>query len=340
MLKITISVGYAELKSPRIKFCCRVLLLSWALPSLSQGATSLLLGLEYQAQAGSNAGTIRGGDPADAQAFTDFLGTANLTRADILTGDGCATAAPGVYATWGSIAENQAALNLGATMATASLVGWDGAETSPSGSASLAWSYNNSSALQSGAPRPGFASGSGSGYGIRTNGGSTTDGVRNAVKFTFSNPISAFGIFGGDLETGALNSPEGLLHISFTDSSTETIFYSPDSTLFSDASYSSTGNNLSETYGNETGRFVGVSDDTRLISSVIFVVGDDDQNDDGDSEQLSFIAPMTFTEVSASGECTNHIPNFVVIPEPSVSLLGIFSLLGMIQRKRRNSLDR
>ncbi len=137
--------------------------------------------------------------------------------------------------------------------------------------------------------------------GFRTNLGSTSDNVRNAVKFEFSTSISAFGIFGGDLETGAPGSPAGLLFISFTDGSTETIEYLPDSTLFPDATFSGTGNNTSETYGNETGRFIGIADDSRLIDEVIFVVGDDNQDDDGDSEQLSFIAPITFTDVNLDG---------------------------------------
>jgi hypothetical protein len=298
------------------------------------GATSLHLGLEYQAQAGANAGTVRTGDPASDSAFSEFLGTSNLTRADILSGDGCATAAPGTYATWGSIANNSSSLNLGATTANVSIVGWDGTETSPSGTASLAWSYNNSSALQSGSPRPGFASGSGTGYGIRTNGGSGTDDIRNAVKFSLTTPVSAFGIFGGDLETGGPGSPLGVLFVTFTDSSTETINYSPDSTLFSDASFTASGNNTSETYGNETGRFVGISDDTRLISEVIFVVGDDDENDDGDFEQLSFIAPMTFTDVDANGNCINHVPT--AVPEPTAaSLIGLAILLGFRRKRLR-----
>lgn len=299
----------------------------------SHAATALLLGLEHQAQAGGNAGTIRSGDPASDAAFSDFLGTAGLTNADLLTGDGCATASPGTYATWGTISNNLSSINLGATTANVSITGWNGSETTASTGAFLAWSYNNSNALQSGAPRPDFASGSGSGYGIRTDGGLRSDDVRNAVKFTLTNPVSAFGVFGGDLETGAPGSPLGLLFVSFTDGSSEIIDYTPDSTLFSDASFSNTGNNLSETYGNETGRFIGISDDTRLINEVIFVVGDDDQNDDGDSEQLSFIAPMTFTDVNANGECTNHVPT--AIPEPSTGLLGAIGFLFGFRRRRR-----
>ncbi len=316
------------------------LLFSFSTMTTGFGATQLFLGLEYQAQAGANAGMIRDGDPASDAAFDGFLGTANLTNAEIIAGANCTTATPGIYASWGTIAQNATALNLGATTANVSIVGWDdntGSLSGPSGSAVLAWSYNNGSALQAGAPRPGFASGAGSGYGIRTNAGSGSDGIRNAVQFSLTTPVSAFGIFGGDLETGGPNgSPLGFLYVTFTDGSTETIIYEPDATILGDASFSGTGNNQSETYGNETGRFVGIADDTRLISSVVFVVGDDDDGDDGDSEQLSFIAPMTFTEVTGGGECVNHVPtNVVPVPEPSSFLLVLSAGMLVFTRRRR-----
>lgn len=320
------------MKTPPILSALSVLLLGSSTPG--QGATALFLGNEYQAQTGSNAGTIRAGDPASDPAFAGFLGTAELTAADLLLASNCETSSPGVYATWGSISVDEFAISLGATTVTMEIAGWGSSGlTTPSGSASLNWGYNDTSALQSGAPRPGFASGSGSGYGIFTSGGSGSDGIRNAVRFTFSNPVSAFGIFGGDLETGASGSPIGFLAVTFTDNSTETIDYTPDSSLFPDATFSSTGNNTSESYGNETTRFVGISDNTRLISSVVFVVGDDDLNDDGDNEQLSFIAPITFTNVTAEGDCLNHIPT--AVPEPSGMLLGALALiLGISQRRR------
>lgn len=214
------------------------------------------------------------------------------------------------------------------------IVGWGSSGlTTPSGSAALNWGYNNGTALQSGSPRPGFASGSGSEYGVFTSGGSGSDGIRNAVRFTFSNPVSAFGVFGGDLETGGPGSPLGFLFVTFTNNTTETINYAPDSSLFPNATFSGTGNNTSETYGNETTRFVGISDNTRLISSVVFVVGDDDLNDNGDNEQLSFIAPMTFTRVTATGDCENHVPT--AVPEPSALILAALACLTALSRRRR-----
>ncbi len=297
-------------------------------------ATALFLGDEYQAQKGGNAGTIRSGDPSGAQAFTDFLGTAGLVRSDIAMAN-CGNMADGTYATWGRIDKDSSTINMGATIATASIAGWSissDALATASGSSELAWSYNNGSALQSGSPRPGFTSGPGSGYGIRTKGSSGAD-FRSAVRFDFSTPVSAFGVFGGDLETGGPgSSPEGFLHVHFTNGETERISYTPDPTLFPDASFSPSGNNQSETYGNETGRFIGISDDARLIDYAVFVVGDDDQNGTGNDEQLSFIAPMTFTDVK-DGTCTTHIPEN--IPEPSASvLLGLAGIALALRRHK------
>lgn len=157
--------------------------------------------------------------------------------------------------------------------------------------------------------------------------------IRNAVTFTLSSPVSAFGVFGGDLETGGPNaSPQGFLCVEFTNGDTERVFYTLDSTLFADASFSGTGNNLSETYGNETGRFIGIADDIRLIDSVTFVVGDDDDGDDGDTERLSLIAPIVLTEVSG-GACSNHVPTN--IPEPVVIIfLGHFAFSPLIRNRR------
>jgi len=76
----------------------------------------------------------------------------------------------------------------------------------------------------------------------------------------------------------------GIEILHFTDGSTKTVQYTPDMSILGDAAFSSTGNNQSETYGNETGRFVGLADDTRLMDYAVFVVEDDHLNDDGDSE--------------------------------------------------------
>ncbi len=304
----------------------------------SYGASTLFLGNEHQAQAGTNAGTIRGGTPDNDQAFDDFLGAAGLVRSDVIMAQ-CGSTSNGTYAAWGRIENNSSTINMGSTQATVSIAGWSISTDSLAAATSseLRWSYNNSNALQAGAPRPSFASGSGSGYGIRTHGNSGAD-TRNAVRFDFSDPISSFGIFGGDLETGGPGtSPEGFLYIHFNNGDTERINYTPDPSLIPDASFSSSGNNSSETYGNETGRFIGIADDTRLIDFAVFVVGDDDVDGTGNDEQLSFIAPISFIEVE-NGTCTNLAPTNLspqAVPEPSSSALLGLSGIALLLRRRK-----
>lgn len=287
-------------------------------------ATALFLGNEFQS-----------GDPASDQAFADFLGTATLTNSSLVTGGNAASQPNGNYATWATVATSgQTTINFGSTTATISITGWDSLldmASGPSGNASLGWFGNNSSSLQAGSPRPGFASGSGSGFYVGTTGGSSSDNIRNAVTFNFATAVSAFGIFGGDLETGGPNgSPLGFLNVAFSNGDVERINYTPDPALIPGATFSG-NNNTSQTYGNETGRFVGISDDTRLISSVTFVVGDDDIADDGDNEQLSFIAPVTFSRVR-DGVVTNLVPDNV--PEPgSLSLLALGAGVMMLRRR-------
>lgn len=301
---------------------------------VASASTALFLGQEYQDQSGPNAGTIRGGDPASDPSFTAWLATAGLTTANISS-----TLGSGPSAVWGKFTTPATLVSsynytIGATTITASISGWNDNTNSPAASTGAALSTFglNSTILQAGAPRPGFASGSGSGYYLGTDNGATSDGIRNGVLFDLSGfnggGVYSFGIFGGDLETGAPGSPFGFLLITFTDNSTEIINYNPDATLFPDAAWS-TGNNISETYGNETSRFIGISNDTKLIKSALFVVGDDDLNDDGDSEQLSFIG-SGITFLDASGNPYQPMS----VPEPAGMLLCIVGGLSLMKRRR------
>ncbi len=103
------------------------LCLALALTSqLSLATTQVFLSLEYQAQTAPNAGTIRSGDPAGDASFADFLNSANLVSADILSGDSCGSIADGVYATWGHVTTlGQTDINLGSGTASVSIAGWD-----------------------------------------------------------------------------------------------------------------------------------------------------------------------------------------------------------------------
>jgi MYXO-CTERM domain-containing protein len=298
---------------------------------LGQAATALYLGSEYQ----GTGGTIRIGDPASDPVYSAWLATAGFTLADVSSGLGTTP-----KAVWGKM--NTAATNtlsygytIGTTTVTASISGWKDSNSTPaiSAGATLSTAGFNGSGLQGSAPRPGFAKGANSGYYLGTTVGSSSDGVRNGVSFDLSafsgGGVYSFGVFGGDLETGAPGSPSGFLLLTFTDNTTETILYAPDPTLFPAAVWSATGNNLSQTYGNDTTRFIGIVSDSKLIKSALFVVGDDDLNDDGDSELLSFIAGgVTFLD------STGKPYQPTAIPEPGMmGLFGIAVLLGLRRRR-------
>ena len=308
-------------------------------PTKSTAATQLFLGLEYRTVPSPGTPDARGTIPAAEVAFSDFLGTAMLTTSDLSTSVGTSP-----KAVWGVAAADPTpgtspgvasySMSIGGTVVPVTIDSWT---TGPNGVASTGATLDgfqlNGTTMQGGSTRPGFASGAGSGYSIATQNGGT-DGRRNAVKFNFSNfdggGIFAFGIFGGDLETGGPGgSPVGLLYINFADGTDETINYTPDSTLTGGAVFSN-GNNTSRAYGNETGRFIGISNNAKRITSALFVVGDDDVADDGDTEQLSFIAPMTF--LGADGK--PFVPT-AVVPEPSgLAVLGV-TLGALVMRRRR-----
>ena len=302
-----------------------------------QGQVALFLGMEYQAQSAPNAGTVRGGNPAGDPAFSSWLATAGLGVGDVSSSLGS-----GPRAVWGKFstaASNVSSYNyaLGSSSVTASISGWNTVTNAQqvSGSASLSTFGNNGSSMQAGSPRPGFASGAGSGYYLGTEGGATSDDVRNGVSFDLSSfaggGVYSFGIFGGDLETGGPGSPFGFLRVTFLDDSYEDIIYAPDPTLFVDTVYTG-NNNISETFGNETSRFIGISSADKRIKSALFVVGDDDKNDNGDSEQLSFIG-SGITFLNADG--TPYQPQSV--PEPATLLFSCAGLTGLVLRRKRAS---
>ncbi len=318
-----------------------VLLSLLAGEAVVQGATSFFLGHEYQAQTatGAAAGTVRGGAPDGDAAFTSWLAAGGVTPAGVMPGLGSGTAA-----VWGKVTTAQVGVttlnfSVGNTTVPTTISGWNDATSSEavSGTAVLSTFGLNGTSLQAGAPRPGFASGAGSGYYIGTDNGAAGDGIRNGVKFDLTGfaggGVYAFGIFGGDLETGAPGSPAGFLRLTFADNSVETITYAPDATLFGDAVWSpTTGNNTSETYGNETSRFIGIISDDKRITSALFVVGDDDTNDSGDSEHLSFIGGgVTFLDASGNPV----VPVIAPAPEPSVAgLAGVVLAVGLGRRRR------
>jgi hypothetical protein len=309
-----------------------LVLLGWGISYQGHAATMLYLGSEYQV----SGGTVRTGDPAADPIYAAWLATAGFTVADVLPGLGSSP-----KAVWGKMTTatvggaTSYGYTIGSTTVSASISGWRTSTSSAAVStgATLATAGLDGASLQASAPRPGFAKGVGSGYYLGTTGGSSSDGVRNGVNFDLSQfsggGVYSFGIFGGDLETGAPGSPSGFLLLTFEDSSTETIVYAPDPTVTPAAVWNGSGNNTTPTYGNETTRFIGLVSDTKRITSALFVVGDDDTNDTGDSEQLSFIAGgVTF--LSADGK---PFQPTALIPEPGV--LGLFSFVVVLGMRRR-----
>lgn len=314
-----------------------------ALPGViapAEAGTAQFIGSEYQSGSNSGdgvAGTIRRGDPAEDPVFAAWLETAGLTLADVSQSTGETP-----QAVWGKIetpASSVTSLDfyIGDTLVTASIAAWNDTLQAPvaPGSARLGTYGLDGTSLQSGAPRPGFASGPGSGYYIGTTAG-VNNGLRNAVLFDLSNfdggGVYSFGIFGGDLETGAPGAPLGFLMVTYVDDSTEIIPYLPDPTLFPDANWDG-NNNISETYGNETTRFIGIVSDDLRIKSALFVVGDDDLNGNGSDEQLSFIAGgITFLDRDGNPFAP------IRVPEPSAAAFLSLAGFGALARRRRGAM--
>jgi hypothetical protein len=314
--------------------------------SPAHAATALFLGDE-----------LATGNPALDPAFTSWLGTNALISSDLAAqsiGSG------GDKAVWSQITAPVSGVSSttlswlgigGASTVSVPVtsVGWDNATNAltGSGTTTLLGAGLNGTSLQSASPRPGFASGGSSGYYLATSGGSTSDNVRNAVKFDFTNfsggGIYSFGIFAGDLETGNnLNTAgaltgsigvRGFLYLTFTDPliPAQRVDYTPTASLAAAATF--TGNNhTNDGYGNNTGRFIGFSSDDKKIATAVFVVGDDDKvavgEGNGDNEQLSFIAPITF--LSSLG--VPVVPS--AVPEPSSLVVALLGLVTLLVRRR------
>lgn len=126
------------------------------------------------------------------------------------------------------------------------------------------------------------------------------DGRRVAVRFTFDQPVKSFGAWFGDLETRTTNGTPAILRL--LDASGNRIGHDiaiqpttlydgnpPDPEVVDQAQCGSSATNIG--CGNSSTRWVGFVDNNPIprVSQVLVVVGDDDLNDDGDTEILSFI---------------------------------------------------
>ena len=161
-----------------------------------------------------------------------------------------------------------------------------------------------SDSLQDSSPRPTSLYNSADQPGFWNHTGGSNDSKRNAVRFTFAQPVKSFGAWFGDLETRTQGGGAPA-YLRLLDASGnrigQDIAITPQ-TL--DNGTSSTPNpqplnqaNCSTSAasqlgcGNKTSRWVGFVDNNASprIKQVLVIVGDDDDTGNGDTERLSFI---------------------------------------------------
>jgi uncharacterized repeat protein (TIGR01451 family) len=164
-----------------------------------------------------------------------------------------------------------------------------------------------SGALQSSSPRPAslYESVDQPGFWNETGGGASADGKRNAVRFTFDQPVKAFGAWFGDLETRTDgNGTPAILRLLDAAGnrigadiaiapSTMYDAIAPDPETVNQTLCGGT-TNTEPGCGNQSTRWVSFVDNTAIprVKHVLVIVGDDDStagDNDGDSEHLSFI---------------------------------------------------
>ncbi len=154
---------------------------------------------------------------------------------------------------------------------------------------------NNALTLQGGAPRPSSLPSTLASY-WNENTGSTSN--RNGVLFTFSQPVSAFGAWFGDLETrsGANGTPAILRLLDATGNRIGSdILITPSDISNNGGSFvaldQSTCSNIANGCGNNSTRWVGFVDSTARVKQALVIVGDQttSASTGGNGEHLSFI---------------------------------------------------
>jgi uncharacterized repeat protein (TIGR01451 family) len=136
--------------------------------------------------------------------------------------------------------------------------------------------------------------------------GSTSS--RNAILFTFSQPVAAFGAWFGDVETRTDgNGTPALLRL--LDASGNRIGNDIPVTpttisnggAFAPIDQSQCGSNaLDRACGNSSTRWIGFVDASARVKQVLVIVGDDDFGDNGNTEHLSFIGANIVSAVTTS----------------------------------------
>jgi uncharacterized repeat protein (TIGR01451 family) len=174
-----------------------------------------------------------------------------------------------------------------------------GTTTTSGGAASL----SNSVALQASAPRPAslYDTSNQPLFWNETSAGGTSDVKRNAVLFTFTQPVKSFGAWFGDVETRTINGTPAILRLLDADGNRigqditvdPTNMYDGNPPVLQAVNQSLCGGNANTEpgCGNQSTRWIGFVDSSTIarVKQVLVIVGDDDLNDNGDSEHLSFI---------------------------------------------------
>ncbi|HMY81157.1 MAG TPA: hypothetical protein PK048_04960, partial [Candidatus Absconditabacterales bacterium] len=166
-------------------------------------------------------------------------------------------------------------------------------------------SISDASTLQDTAPKP--FSLKDSFFWNEESAGSTTS--KNGILFEFNQPIGGFGVRLGDVETrtdGTGVAAEVKL-FDIYGNLIQTRFIQPTLGDQSTCGGSTSTSSPSEC-GNETTRFVGFTDNTYQVASMLIIVGDDDAGDDGFREHLSFVGPTVALEIKP-GMCNTTINN-------------------------------
>ncbi len=125
---------------------------------------------------------------------------------------------------------------------------------------------------------------------------------RNAILFEFSSPVGAFGAWFGDLETRVDRGVSAILRLidSAGNPIGEDQIIEPDQSFFTTQSdCGGTSRSDITGCGNSTTRWIGFVDPLARVSKMVVIVGDDDADDNGYSERISFIG-ATLASTSSS----------------------------------------
>ncbi|MBT9311287.1 hypothetical protein [Leptothoe kymatousa] len=141
----------------------------------------------------------------------------------------------------------------------------------------------DSNTLQSDAPRPHslYNTTAQPRYWNETSGSTTS---RNGVLFTFSEPVTAFGAWFGDLETNP-NGTSAIVRLLDADGNR----IGDDTVVTTTTDPSQCGDASFRGCGNRTTRWIGFVDEANQVKQMLVVVGDDDPGDTGNREHISFI---------------------------------------------------